>query len=151
MRTNRASRASIAVLVILLPMLTACMNQYGRFALDPQVGKAFQTGLIQPELQYYYSGRDTMPYAIIGIDRGYRVPSRYWVPFDPQPEQLKKMSGNVYRGLRDNPYGAIILDPAGSVIGVWYANLYSRSVKVDPQKRTVQILFVNPESNDHPG
>lgn len=151
MQATPAYRASIAVVVIILLLLTACMNHYGGFTLDPQVGQDFQTGLIKPELQYFYAGRDTMPYAIIGIDRGYSVPSRYWIPFDPEAAQLKKMSGNIYRGGNDNPYGAHILDPDGTVIGVWYANLYRRSVKVDQQNRTVQILFANPESNDHPG
>ena len=50
---------------------------------------------MQPEFNYYYTGRDTMPYAIIGIDHGYTVPSRYWIPLDPDPAQLKKMSQKI--------------------------------------------------------
>ena len=91
-----------------------------------------------------------MPYAIIGIDRSYTVPSRYWIPIAPEPAQLKKMSGNMYNEVRDDPYGAYILAPDGKVIGVWYSTVIFRSVKVDQNSRTVEVLFKNPENDDRP-
>jgi hypothetical protein len=137
-------------LVALMLLLTGCLKNYGRFNLDRQVDHAFRTGAVQPKFQYYYAGRDTMPYAIIGIDRSYKVPSRYWVSFAPETEQLKTMSGNMYNEVWDDPYGAHILDPDGKVIGVWYSTVINRSVKVDQNSRTVEVLFKNPENDDRP-
>ncbi|BBO76412.1 hypothetical protein DSCW_38290 [Desulfosarcina widdelii] len=148
---NRRWLSGTIVLAALLLMLTACGSHYGNFSLSGEVTHAFETGTVQPDLDYYYAGRDTMPYAIMGIDRRYQVPSRYWIPFDPQPEQLKKMSGNIYGKDRYDPYGAHIRDTEGKIIGIWYSNVRFKSVSVDQQNMTVEVLFPNPENDDRPG
>ncbi|WP_319523172.1 hypothetical protein [uncultured Desulfosarcina sp.] len=119
--------------------------------MSAEVTNAFETGTVEPDLDYYYAGRDTMPYAIMGIDRQYQVPSRYWISFDPQTEQLKKMSGNIYGKDRYDPYGAQIRDTEGKIIGIWYSNVRFKSVSVDQQKMTVEVLLPNPENDDQPG
>ncbi|MFO7715536.1 hypothetical protein [Desulfosarcina sp.] len=148
-RTPLAITTRLAVAALMLTF-AGCMNTYGRFTLDAGVDRAFQTGERQPAYNYFYAGRDNMPYAIIGIDRDYTVPSRYWVPFDPQPDSLRQMSGNIYNEYRTQPYGALILDTDGKAVGVWYSTVYNRSVKVDQHSRTVEVLFKNPENNDRP-
>lgn len=148
-RINVAIVTRVALVALML-LLTGCMKNYGRFHLDRQVDRDFRTGTVRPDFQYYYAGRDTMPYAIIGIDRSYTVPSRYWIPIAPEPAQFKKMSGNMYNEVWDDPYGARILDPDGKVIGVWYSTVFNRSVKVDQNSRTVDVLFKNPENDDRP-
>jgi hypothetical protein len=132
-------------------MLSACMENYGRLAIDAQVGQDFRAGVIQPDLRYYYTGRENMFYAIIGIDRAYTVPSRYWISIAPEPDQLRKMSENIFQEGRVDPYGALIMAPDGELVGIWYSNLYNYSVRVDHQTHTVQILFANPENHDQPG
>ena len=142
----RASVATVLAVVASMIVITGCNKNYGRFTMDTQVSQAFRTGAVQPEFNYYYAGRDTMPYAIIGIDRSYTVPSRYWLAFEPQAEQLRTMSGNMYGKGRYYPSGSHILDPDGTIIGVWFSSVRFRSVKVDQQKRTVALLFNNPEN-----
>ncbi len=137
---------SVALIVLML-MLVGCNTNYGRFINSAEVDLSFRRGDHQPDYQYFYAGRDTMPYAIIGIDRTYTVPSRYWIPFEPEPDTLKKMTGNMYWKDRYNPYGSQILAPDGTIIGVWYSSVYLPSVKVDQQKRTVDVLFKNPEND----
>jgi len=133
-------------LALLMLLATGCMGGYGRFATNTQVGQAFRSGEAQSGYRYYYTGRDSMPYAIIGIDSTYSVPSRYWIPFEPEPQKLSKMSDNMYGKMGYAPTGAHILDPAGSIIGVWFSSLYTSSVRVDAQRRTVEILYRNPEN-----
>lgn len=145
----RLSAIVFIVVAIFMIMLSGCNQKYGRFTLDDQVSQAFRSGTVQAELNYYYAGRDTMPYAIMGIDPRYTVPSRYWILFKPQPDQLKKMSGNVYGKHRYNPYGSHIRDAEGEVVGIWYSNLRFKSVSVDHEEKTVEVLFPNPEANDH--
>lgn len=147
----RPRRRAIAALLLAALVFPGCAQTYGRFAIDRQVEKDFRAGLVRPEYQYYYSGRDTMPYAIIAIDRAWRVPSAYWTPFDPEPGQLKRMSGNIYDEVQQNPYGASIEAPNGETIGLWFSNVFNRSVRVNPEQRTLEILFTNPENEDRPG
>ena len=47
--------------------LIGCFQNYGRFSRNAQIHHAFQSGSVPPELNYYYAGRETMPYAIMGI------------------------------------------------------------------------------------
>ena len=93
MRVRPGGYIALAVLVL---MLAGCTNNYGYFTKSAEVDLAFRQGDRQPGYMYFYAGRDTMPYAIIGIDPTYTVPSRYWIPFEPEPDTLKKMTGNMY-------------------------------------------------------
>ncbi len=146
----KKSTFQYAAIIGLLAVVTACSHNHGGFALNAEVTQDFKTGVVRPDLDYYYSGRDTMPYAIIGIEPGYSVPSRYWTAFDPQSEQLKNMSGNIYGKLRRDPHGSFISGPGGDVIGIWFSNIRNQSVSVDLEAKTVQLLFPNPEQ-DGPG
>lgn len=132
--------------VALVVSISGCSQNYGRFSRDDQVHQAFQSGSVPPELNYYYAGRNTMPYAIMGIDPGYGIQSSLWIAFEPQPEQLRKMSANIYGMHRYDPYGFNILDPTGEIVGIWFSSLHFPSVKVDEQNRTVEVRYKNPES-----
>ena len=134
-------------LVVLVLMAAGCTKNYGHFTKSAEVDLAFRQGDHQSDYQYFYAGRDNMPYAIIGIDRSYTVPSRYWVPFDPESEMLRDMSGNMYGRHKYYPSGFHILDPDGNIIGVWFSSVNQYSVSVDRQNRTVEVLFRNPENS----
>jgi fumarate reductase subunit C len=144
---SRVAAYSVFAVVAFLLVIAGCTKNYGHFARSAQVEQAFRNGEHQSDYQYFYAGRDTMPYAIIGVDRGYTVPSRYWIPFEPEPEELRKMTGNMYGKHRFYPTGYQILDPDGAIIGVWFSSVYFQSVSVDPQNRTVEVLFRNPENS----
>jgi hypothetical protein len=126
--------------------ISGCLQNYGQFSRDSQVSEAFRSGLVPPELNYFYAGRETMPYAIMGIDPGYAISSSLWTAFEPQPEQLRKMSSNIYGKQQYDPYGFNILAPDGAFVGIWFSSLHFPSVKVDEQNRTVAVQYKNPES-----
>ena len=147
-QTNTHARYSGLILLIALTLMAAgCTKNYGNFKKSAEVTLAFRQGDHQPEYQYFYSGRDNMPYAIIGIDRNYTVPSRYWIPFEPESEMLRKMSDNMFGKHKYYPKGYHIFDPEGNMIGVWYSSVNSYSVSVDQPNRTVEVLFRNPENS----
>jgi hypothetical protein len=126
--------------------LSGCLENYGRFSRDAQVSHAFRSGSVPQELNYFYAGKETMPYAIMGIDPGYEISSSFWTAFEPQPEQMRKMSSNIYGKDRYDPYGFNILDPDGAIVGIWFSSLHFPSINVDQQNRTVKVLYKNPES-----
>lgn len=131
---------SAAMLIVLI----GCTKDYGRFSRDSDLDQAFNKGEILQELNYYYSGRDSKPFAIIGLDPAYSVPSRFWIAFEPQPEQLKKMSQKVYSRYGYAYFGSYMLDQEGAVIGIWFYGPHTRSFKVDQQKRIVEPMYVTP-------
>jgi len=131
--------------VVLAVGLNGCLQNYGRFSRDAQISNAFRSGSVPAELNYFYAGRETMPYAIMGIDPGYAIPSSFWITFEPQPERLQKMSSNIYGKDQYDPYGFNILDPDGAIIGIWFSSLHFPSVKVDQQNRTIEVRYNNPE------
>ncbi len=132
--------------VIILVFLSACSFQnYGKLAMSSKAQEAFRIGHVYPEYNYYYSGRENMPYAIVGIDKQYSVPSKFWIRFDADSAKLKKMASGLYRDTKDRPYGSDILTPDGKKIGIWYSNIIYASVKIDAEKQSVTPLYVNPE------
>ena len=143
---NKLAAIGFAMSLCLIGIATGCSNQYGTFTLDHAVTRNFIRGVPQSDYRYYYAGRDTMPYAIIGIDRSYEVPSPYWLPFEPDPETMKRMSGNIYGKQQRPPSGSRMLTPDGQVVGVWFSSVDIHSLQVDSQNRTVTVLFKNPEN-----
>ena len=67
--------AGMGLIAVLLLAVVGCAANYGSFTLDAGVTHDFEAGVIRPDYQYYYAGRENMPYAIIAIDRRYSVPS----------------------------------------------------------------------------
>lgn len=129
--------ATLFIGLVAVTVFTGCTQTYGRFIRDDQVDQAFKTGAFPQGLDYYYSGRSTKPYAIIGVGRNYNVPSGIWVAVEPG--KLKKMSENM-----QGADGFNMLDHYGNVVGVWYSKLNNRSVKVDQQNHSIEVMFQNP-------
>lgn len=129
----------------LLSAMIGCGKSYGRFPISSQVEQAFENGSVQTGYRYYYAGREDIPYAIMGIDQKYQVISNEWISFAPDPAKLKKMAKNIYYSEQDAPYGAHIVSPNGEVVGVWYSNVFNRSVTVDEENRTVTVRYRNPD------
>ena len=78
---------------------------------------------ILPNYHYYYSGPDTQPNYLIGIDDRYKLMTEFWKPVDLTPDMLKSWF-NYYRprvGYSQSPYGAFITGPGGERIGLWYS------------------------------
>ena len=137
----------IVLVGVIAVVAIGCMATYGSLSMDRQVGEDFRQGVRTADTNYYYAGRDTMPYAIIGIDARFTVPSRYWIPAGSDSEKMVKMSKNIYGESHVTPHGAHILAPDGTVVGVWYSNLRRYSIIVNKTDRTVLILFDNPEKD----
>jgi hypothetical protein len=78
---------------------------------------------IYPNYNYYYSGADSLPNYIIGIDDKYTLTSKLWKPVDLTPEMLKNWLNYIRPrvGYSQSPYGAFIMGPGGERIGLWYS------------------------------
>jgi hypothetical protein len=82
------------------------------------------------------------PYAIVGLQRGYRIAGPYWKAIRPDSTEFLSLA-NI---LEDHPiegsstYGAYILDSHNRKIGTWYSSYMAGDV-VNNRTKTVSITL----------
>ena len=117
------------ILLLTLWAMIGCMSvnsRYGSIVPDQAAEKSFETFQLDPEMNYYYSGPDQYPNALIGLKKAYVLDNDLWKTLEPTPKIFKdkirsmKEKARLYGG---NQYGFAIRDPQGKTIGIWYSLL----------------------------
>jgi hypothetical protein len=129
---------------IITALFVGCANNFGRIHPSGEVTRMFETYKILPDYRYYYSGSDVKPRGIIGIHNNYALNSRLWKPVDLTPEQLKDWINIILNDttISIHNYGALILDPDGNQVGVWYSPRATTIVKMESDN---QIIVHTPD------
>lgn len=108
-----------------------CASQnYGSIVPNTAATKAFEAFHIDPDMNYYYSGPEVNPNALIGLKKSYTLSSDLWKPLEAQPKVLKEMitgMQNIASEHRENQHGFIMRDNKGNTVGVWYSILRART------------------------
>jgi len=119
---------AIAGLVVAVA-LASCGGRFGNIVMDDQVMKSFETFRMDEGMDYYYSGPDLVPNAIIGLKKGYVLEPDTWKPLPRDPKLFKDMIVHMQeKGLEllDQPRGFVMTDPEGKPVGVWYSIMKAR-------------------------
>ena len=140
----------IGYVMCILMVLTsaACMtslNNYGQIAPDRNVTNVFKTYQINPNYNYYISGSDTHPNAIMGLDKAYKLEPDLWKPVDMTPQKLRELVIDTENYLRSMDIrlvlqGYTISDDQGKQIGIWYSILAATKSVMMKDDRTVIII-----------
>jgi len=116
------------LLVAILMGLQGCaaLNtaNYGRFAPDSKVTQAFELYEVNPEMNYYFSGSDVHPNALLGLDKHYVLEPILWKPVDMTPSRMKEIVAAMKKRsstIGQNVFGFSLLDPQGKPVGIWYS------------------------------
>ncbi|MGA8282275.1 MAG: hypothetical protein WB853_15375 [Desulfobacterales bacterium] len=119
-------------------VFTGCSANYGRLEISNAVGQAFRNYEMLDHYQYYYSGRENKPSAIIGIDPAFQFSSKFWTAIEPS--QFKTMVGRMFPDY-GFLYGAYMMAPDGRKAGVWYSwvNIFTAKFEDD------RIIVFSPE------
>lgn len=134
-----------AVSIMMAGLLAGCAlspearKDFGTLKLSSEVSDIFQAYQVLPNHKYYYTGSDTKPLAIIGIDQNYTLETRLWKAApDLTSEQLKKWVDQML-GFRPPvlTYGSYILSATGQQIGVWYSQYSITTVKVEANNQVM--------------
>lgn len=105
-------------------------KNFGTIKESPEVTKKYRSLTIDPAYNYYYSGTELQPNAIMGIDKSYTIQSKFWHQIELTKEQLEywvkwgdRQSADEGFSLRylGRYQGAYILDLQGKAIGDWYS------------------------------
>ena len=139
-KLNSAAAAALAILI------SACsIAHIGWLRNSPDVSRAFETLQVSPGYRYWYLYLENSPYAVLGLNREYRIEDISWTEVEPGSEVFQKVVGLV-RGFPvpgPSTYGAHILDAGGERIGVWYSSM-GAGISVDPDTRVVSITTGTP-------
>ena len=117
----------------------------GRLEVSPEVTEVFRKNQILADHQYYISGDQRIPFAIIGIDNNYQLKFHRWRAIDINSTQLNQLIYRMEQVYSKTPRGAWILDHDGTRLGIWYSSQYQTMVRRDRQNR---IVVVNPDPPD---
>jgi len=119
-----------ATLVLLLALTAACAGKYGSIRWDTDVGRTFETAQLLPGHRYYTTGSDTAPDAILALRENHPLSGNLWREVAMTSEILARLVDRM-RGTRSvGPFGRVVLDDRGGVIGGWYSYLDPTPVKL---------------------
>ena len=129
--------------------LFGCAENYGKLQRSPQVDQIFKTYRVLPDHQYYYTGPEGRPDAIIGIQNEYTLETTQWTQFNASDDTLRKWVDTINfhhnTGVRYYPYGFFIVDPAGSRLGIWYS-IWDWTTVIRKDDKHIQVF--PPAKND---
>jgi hypothetical protein len=105
--------------------LSACAGNYGRVQKSGKVDQIFKTYQVLDDYRYYFSGRENLPEAILGVHQDYTLETTQWTRVSLTEQQLKKWVDGLDFYFHDlphhYPYGYAILDSSGKQVGIWYS------------------------------
>jgi hypothetical protein len=118
-------------LCIFAVMLSSCAglwpNRIGGIVLDREAALIFEKKQCGADYQYFYSGSELYPSALMGIRKDVRLEEdTLWKKVDMTPERCLDMVSHIQTralGLSLFPYGFVIQDDQGKRIGIWYSIL----------------------------
>lgn len=133
------------ILALLITSVQGCsgFKNYGRFSPDRETTQAFDNYQIDPKMNYYISGSDVYPNALMGLDKRYILDSSLWKKVNMTPEMMKELVSNMKQKtstIYQNLFGFVLLDPQGKQIGVWYSILSAKTAFRLKEDNQVEVL-----------
>jgi hypothetical protein len=116
----------------------------GSFDADRDVERSFARYEFRRDMNYYSSGSDSHPNALLGLSKEYTLESGLWkkvesaATFKEMVQGMQKKTGELMLTL----HGFRIRDDAGKEIGIWYSILEARAGVV--MKGEKRILIYTP-------
>ncbi|HQJ31230.1 MAG TPA: hypothetical protein PLG18_08850, partial [Syntrophales bacterium] len=101
---TRGKRQAMIVLAILWAagVLWGCAGgRYGNIFPDGRTTSDFEAFRIDPGMNYYYSGPDLYPNALIGLKKEYVLDNDLWKPIQPTPASFRDMILHMQEKARD--------------------------------------------------
>jgi hypothetical protein len=99
-------------------------ENYGMLKPSADVTKAFESHRREPDLDYWFSGPESYPVAIISVERRFRFDSAgQWVRVNGEDALKRLVTGMQSRALQMNRNlsGFEMVDQRGERIGAWYS------------------------------
>ena len=142
-RNHRLLKAlSVAVVFLLagfaMPVLSTA--SIGELQISKSVAQDFEAHRFYSGFRYYTLMDGNIPYAIVGLQKDYRIHDISWKKVDPNSARLSHIEDLVqfFPVQGSVVYGAYILDSHNKRIGTWYSSL-TAGVSVNNKTKAVSI------------
>jgi len=136
---------SCFMLIIVISMLIGCKTaNYGRYKVNREVEKLFNSGQVLADHTYYYTGSNTRPEAVMGIQKNYILDEELWNKAGDIQKNLKFWVEQMNNNLSATGYD--ILAPDGKQIGIYYTPWSTGPVKMGENN---QVIIFLPEKESH--
>jgi len=142
--------AFILFLLVAFPFFTGCVGTSGALQPNPGLLGQYQERALPKGYNYYYCGRSTLPYAVVGIDKTHVFNDRVWFEIESGQDVYKKIDGlsQLHRE-SSTLHHSDILNTKGEKIGVWFSYYQYTPVRVDTETRLVEVFNpYNPNEDD---
>jgi hypothetical protein len=142
MKKSISSKISVSFLVLIYfsTFFISCVGaNYGGLRLSRDVNSLFESYQVLDNYNYYYSGSDARPEAILGVHKDYTLRSNLWKPVEMTPDHLKLWINMMtdHRGTSIRTYGSRVIDPDGKDIGIWYSPWNRTTVRMEDDRHVV--------------
>lgn len=132
MRMTYWKNKIVMIIMLILVLLPAgCFSgRYGNIIIDSPTTRDFDTFKIDQGMNYYYSGPDLYPNALIGLKRQYSLGPDLWKPIKPTPESFRDIILHMQEKAREYgqlQHGFLMQDDHGKPVGIWYSILKAKT------------------------
>ena len=122
---------------------------WGKITPDNRVRNNFETYVINPDMNYYLSGSDVYPFAILGLQKDYILDSTLWKSVEMTPAKMKELVADMQfkaQEISQQQYGFAVLDDRGGQIGIWYSLLTAATSVQMREGKKVLIHTPDPDT-----
>jgi hypothetical protein len=129
--------------VLTLVWVAGCSQNFGRIHWDENVTQAFEANQVEPGYNFYQYTIGMRVFAIVGLDPKLELQSRIWRELETDTEDFKVATSRMwdnYTQLPEYPRGAVIMDPDGEKVGVYFSSIRFVSINFKPENQVVVIL-----------
>jgi hypothetical protein len=144
-RNSRSLKAVIVAAVFLLAGLAMpglSLASIDNFQISKALTQDYDTHYFNSDYHYYALMDAGNPYAIVGLEKGYRISGPYWIRVNPDSPRFSSLVNLVEESPLEgsSTYGAYILDSQNRKIGTWYSSNIAGAA-VNNRTKTVSITL----------
>jgi hypothetical protein len=113
-----------SIVIALIIVMWRAGASYGKIRPSREVTAAYECFRVDPNLNYYISGSDAYPNAVIGIDKAWTLESDLWKKKDLDSQGMKELVQNMQAKSAElilTLHGFDIFDNRGRKIGDWFS------------------------------
>lgn len=130
---RRFSAVAMMAVFVLLGVVTAvsCGGRYGDIRLDSTVERVAESLVMDPTMDYYYSGPDLYPNALIAVKRGYKLGPDLWKAMGRDAARFRDTVLHMQERAREfgeSPRGFVMTDDRGNTVGWWYSVMRAKTM-----------------------
>jgi hypothetical protein len=133
--------------LLILIFLAGCSQNYGRIQWDENVTRAFQNNQIEPDYKFYQYTIGMRVFAIVGLDPDLELDSNVWRELSSDTADFKLATSRIWYDYALSPMeprGAVIRNPSGEDVGIYFSSIRFVSIKFQPNNRVMVMLDTTP-------